>query len=275
MSAFINDKPATRRFTLRWPISRQLTLSISTLLVLLAIWWAVTRLQLIGPLFLPPPQQVLHQLFTIASAQGFMDATLWQHLAASLTRILIALAAAVLIGVPVGIAMGLNETVRGILDPLIELYRPIPPLAYLPLMVIWFGIGETSKILLIYLAIFAPVALSALAGVKSAQQVRTRAAQSLGASRWQVLWYVILPGAMPEILTGLRIGLGVGWSTLVAAELIAATRGLGFMVQSAGEFLATDVVLAGITVIALIAFTLELGLRALQRRLTPWHGEQQ
>jgi taurine transport system permease protein len=275
MSAFINDKPATRRFTLRWPISRQLTLSISTLLVLLAIWWAVTRLQLIGPLFLPPPQQVLHQLFTIASAQGFMDATLWQHLAASLTRILIALAAAVLIGVPVGIAMGLNETMRGILDPLIELYRPIPPLAYLPLMVIWFGIGETSKILLIYLAIFAPVALSALAGVKSAQQVRTRAAQSLGASRWQVLWYVILPGALPEILTGLRIGLGVGWSTLVAAELIAATRGLGFMVQSAGEFLATDVVLAGITVIALIAFTLELGLRALQRRLTPWHGEQQ
>ena len=275
MSAFINDKPATRRFTLRWPISRQLTLSISTLLVLLAIWWVVTRLQLIGPLFLPPPQQVLHQLFTIASAQGFMDATLWQHLAASLTRILIALVAAVLIGVPVGIAMGLNETVRGILDPLIELYRPIPPLAYLPLMVIWFGIGETSKILLIYLAIFAPVALSALAGVKSAQQVRTRAAQSLGASRWQVLWYVILPGALPEILTGLRIGLGVGWSTLVAAELIAATRGLGFMVQSAGEFLATDVVLAGITVIALIAFTLELGLRALQRRLTPWHGEQQ
>lgn len=121
---------------------------------------------------------------------------------------------------------------RGILDPVIELYRPVPPLAYLPLMVIWFGIGETSKILLIYLAIFAPVAMSVLAGVKSAQQVRIRAAQSLGASRAQVLWFVILPGALPEILTGLRIGLGVGWSTLVAAELIAATRGLGFMVQS-------------------------------------------
>ncbi|EFF1848260.1 ATP-binding cassette domain-containing protein [Escherichia coli] len=115
----------------------------------------------------------------------------------------------------------------------------------------------------------------ALAGVKSVQQVRIRAAQSLGASRAQVLWFVILPGALPEILTGLRIGLGVGWSTLVAAELIAATRGLGFMVQSAGEFLATDVVLAGIAVIAIIAFLLELGLRALQRRLTPWHGEVQ
>lgn len=275
MSVVLNDKPRQLTLKWRWPLSRQLTLSVATLAVLLAVWWAVAALQLISPLFLPPPGPVLQKLITIAGPQGFMDATLWQHLAASLTRIVIALLAAVLIGVPVGIAMGLNSTVRGILDPLIELYRPVPPLAYLPLMVIWFGIGETSKILLIYLAIFAPVAMSALAGVKSAQQVRIRAARSLGASRAQVLWLVILPGALPEILTGLRIGLGVGWSTLVAAELIAATRGLGFMVQSAGEFLATDVVLAGIAVIAIIAFLLELGLRALQRRLTPWHGEVQ
>src|SRR5476649_394400 len=250
-------------------IPRNVRLSIATLTVLLLVWWAVTALKLISPLFLPAPQQVLHQLYVIASPQGFMDATLWQHLAASLTRIVIALLAAVIIGVPVGIAMGLNDTVRGILDPLIELYRPVP------LMVIWFGIGETSKILLIYLAIFAPVALSAVAGVRSVSQVRVRAAQALGASKWQVLRYVVLPSALPEILTGIRIGLGVGWSTLVAAELIAATRGLGFMVQSAGEFLATDVVIAGISVIALIAFSLELGLRALQRKLTPWHGEQQ
>lgn len=274
MSVLSTEKAVVRRPGWRWPLNRQITLSFATILVLLTVWWAITALKLIAPLFLPAPQQVFHQLLTIASAQGFMDATLWQHLAASLTRIVIALLAAVLIGVPAGILMGLNETARGILDPLIELYRPVPPLAYLPLMVIWFGIGETSKILLIYLAIFAPVAMSALAGVKSAQQVRLRAARSLGANRWQVLWFVILPGALPEILTGLRIGLGVGWSTLVAAELIAATRGLGFMVQSAGEFLATDVVLAGIVVIALIAFTLELGLRALQRRLTPWHGVQ-
>ncbi|RRZ89774.1 taurine ABC transporter permease TauC [Erwinia sp. 198] len=272
MSLLSTEKVAVRRLRLRWPFGRQLTLSVATLLALLGIWWAVTAFGLVAPLFLPAPQQVFHQLLMVAGPQGFMDATLWQHLAASLTRIAIALLAAALIGVPIGILMGLNATARGILDPLIELYRPVPPLAYLPLMVIWFGIGETSKILLIYLAIFAPVVMSTLAGVKSAQQVRLRAAQSLGASRWQTLWFVVLPGALPEILTGLRIGLGVGWSTLVAAELIAATRGLGFMVQSAGEFLATDVVLAGITVIALIAFSLELGLRALQRRLTPWHG---
>lgn len=153
MSVVLNDKPRQSTLKWRWPLSRQLTLSVATLAVLLAVWWAVAALQLISPLFLPPPGQVLQKLITIAGPQGFMDATLWQHLAASLTRIVIALLAAVLIGVPVGIAMGLNSTVRGILDPLIELYRPVPPLAYLPLMVIWFGIGETSKILLIYLAL--------------------------------------------------------------------------------------------------------------------------
>ena len=274
MSAVINDKTTAARRRLRWPFSRSFSLSLLSLALLLLTWWSITALGLISPLFLPAPQQVLSKLLLIASPQGFMDATLWQHLAASLTRMLVALFAAAAIGIPVGIAMGLSPAVRGLLDPLIELYRPVPPLAYLPLMVIWFGIGETSKILLIYLAIFAPVTLSTLAGVRNTQQVRIRAAQSLGASRWQLLRWVILPGALPEILTGLRIGLGVGWSTLVAAELIAATRGLGFMVQSAGEFLATDVVLAGIAVIALIAFTLELGLRALQRRLTPWNGEQ-
>ena len=262
-----------RRIRLRWPLPRRLGISLLTLGALLVLWWPVARLELISPLFLPPPAQVLQQLATLAGPQGFMDATLWQHLAASLQRILIALAAATLCGVTVGLAMGLSPTLRGMLDPLIELYRPVPPLAYLPLMVIWFGIGETSKVLLIYLAIFAPVAMATLAGVQGARQVRLRAARALGANRWQVLWYVIVPGALPDMLTGLRIGLGVGWSTLVAAELIAATRGVGFMVQAAGEFLATDVVLAGILVIALIAFTLELGLRALQRRLTPWHGE--
>ncbi len=262
-----------RRIRLRWPLPRRLGVSLLTLCALLALWWLVARLGLISPLFLPSPAQVLQQFATLAGPQGFMDATLWQHLAASLQRILIALIAAAFFGVTVGIAMGLSPTLRGMLDPLIELYRPVPPLAYLPLMVSWFGIGETSKVLLIYLAIFAPVAMATLAGVQGAKQVRLRAARALGANRWQVLWYVIVPGALPDILTGLRIGLGVGWSTLVAAELIAATRGVGFMVQAAGEFLATDVVLAGILVIALIAFTLELGLRALQRRLTPWHGE--
>jgi len=271
----VNSQSKSLNSLLRFTVPRQWWLSGGTIWVVIALWWLVTALNLISPLFLPPPQRVLHQLWVVASPQGFMDATLWQHLAASLGRILLALIAAVLIGVPVGIAMGTSQILRGILDPLIEIYRPIPPLAYLPLLVIWFGIGETSKILLIYLAIFAPITLSTLAGMRSVSPVRIRAARSLGANNWQLLRFVLLPSALPEILTGIRIGLGVGWSTLVAAELIAAQRGLGFMVQSAAEFLATDVMLAGIAVIAIIACGLELGLRALQRRLIPWHGVQQ
>lgn len=244
-------------------------ISISSMTVL---WWAVTTSGLIPALFLPPPSDVLAKFGTLLSS-GYMDATLQQHLWASLQRIVLALLAAVAVGIPLGIAIGSYPRVRHLLDPLIEFYRPLPPLAYLPLIVIWFGIGELSKVLLIFLAILAPVLIATAHGVRSVSQVRQQAALSLGASRSQLLRYVILPGALPDILTGIRIGLGAGWSTLVAAELIAATQGLGFMIQSAAQFLITDVVVLGIIVIAVIAFTLELGLRRLQHHLTPWHGQ--
>ncbi|MFT3801834.1 MAG: taurine ABC transporter permease TauC [Burkholderiaceae bacterium] len=248
------------------------TISAVTLAVLLVLWALVTGLGLIEPLFLPSPWEVARRLVTL-STEGYVDATLSQHLGASLQRIALALIGAIVFAIPVGIAIGRSRIAQGIFDPLIEFYRPVPPLAYLPLIVIWFGIGELSKVLLIHLAIFAPVAIATANGVRNVDPSRIRAAQSLGATPSQLLRHVILPSALPDILTGLRIGLGVGWSTLVAAELVAATRGLGFMVQSAGQFLATDVVVAGILVIAVVAFALELGLRWLQRRLVPWHGQ--
>ena len=247
-------------------------ISLLTLLGALFLWWAVSAWGYVDPLFLPSPQAVLRRMLRLFSA-GYMDATVQQHLAASLWRIGLALVAAVLLAIPTGIAIGRNRIAQGILDPLIEFYRPIPPLAYLPLIVIWFGIGEFSKVLLIYLAIFAPITIATAGGVRNVDPVKLRAAQSLGARRRQLLRYVIIPSALPDILTGLRIGLGVGWSTLVASELVAATRGLGFMVQSAGQFLATDVVMAGILIIALVAFVLEIGLRRLQAKLVPWHGQ--
>ncbi|MFB0701591.1 taurine ABC transporter permease TauC [Pseudomonas protegens] len=254
-----------RSLSTRW-------ISVLTLIALLALWWAVTATGLIEPLFLPPPSAVLQKGWLLVTS-GYMDSTLWQHLAASLQRIGLALGFAVLTAIPVGIAIGANRIARGVLDPLIEFYRPIPPLAYLPLIVIWCGIGELSKVLLIYLAIFAPIAIATATGVRTVDPAKLRAAQSLGATRAQLIRHVILPSALPDILTGVRIGLGVGWSTLVAAELIAATSGLGFMVQSAAQFLVTDVVVLGILVIALIAFAMEMGLRALQRKLVPWHGQ--
>lgn len=258
------DKPA-RELSL-------LTISSLSVGALLWVWWAVTASGLIEPLFLPSPQAVLARGWQLLG-EGYMNASLWQHLGASLERIGLGLLAATATAIPLGIAIGRHRIVRGIFDPLIEFYRPIPPLAYLPLIVIWCGIGELSKVLLIYLAIFAPIAIATATGVRTVDPARLRAAQSLGATPLQLIRHVILPNALPEILTGVRIGLGVGWSTLVAAELIAATEGLGFMVQSAAQFLVTDVVILGILIIALIAFALELGLRALQRKLVPWHGQ--
>ncbi|MGI6245670.1 MAG: ABC transporter permease subunit [Pseudochelatococcus sp.] len=247
-------------------------LSIATLLVLLAVWWAVTAGGLIAPLFLPGPGAVF-QRFVAVLTEGYVDSTLLEHLGASLARVFAALVAASAIAVPVGFAIALSPVGRGILDPLLELLRPIPPLAYLPLVIIWFGIGEVSKVLVIGVAMLAPIALSTAAGVRSVAPDRLDAARSLGASRLQLLRYVVFPGALPEIVTGIRIALGTGWTTLVAAELVAATRGLGFMIQSAAQFLVTDVVIMGILVIAAVAFLLEAAVRVLEKIFVPWRGK--
>lgn len=247
--------------------------SAVTILVVLALWALSARLQLVSPVFLPSPAAVWNKFITVAR-DGFVDATLLQHAVASLGRVFAALVAALAIGVPVGLAIGISTIGRGIFDPLLEFLRPIPPLAYLPLVIIWFGIGEPSKILVITISMLAPVALSTASGVRGVSQERINAARSLGATQQQVVRYVILPSALPSILTGLRIALGAGWSTLVAAELVAATRGLGFMIQSAAQFLVTDVVVMGILVIAAIAFVLEFTIRRIERVLVPWAGRE-
>jgi taurine transport system permease protein len=248
-------------------------ISAVTILVVLAAWALSARLQLVSPVFLPSPVAVWNK-FIIVIRDGFVDATLLQHIVASLGRVFAALLAAIVIGVPVGLAIGISTVGRGIFDPLLEFLRPIPPLAYLPLVIIWFGIGEPSKILVIAIAMLAPVALSTASGVRGVSQERINAARSLGATRAQLVRHVILPSALPSILTGLRIALGAGWSTLVAAELVAATRGLGFMIQSAAQFLVTDVVVMGILVIATIAFVLEFIIRRIERQLVPWAGRE-
>ena len=245
------------------------TISFITIVILIAIWWIVTALGWIDALFLPSPVIVVERFHDLIN-NGYMGISLWSHIGASLGRIGTALVMAVITAIPVGIAIGKSKVVRGILDPIIEFYRPIPPLAYLPLIVIWCGIGELSKVLLIYLAIFAPIVIATATGVRTVDQAKIRAAQSLGATQKQIIQHVILPSALPSILTGIRIGLGVGWSTLVAAELVGASEGLGFMVQSSSQLLATDVVIVGILIIAVIAFALEMGLRRLQRKLIPW-----
>jgi len=267
----MNRPPVGMRASVRWLPAGGLATLVS-LAGWLVLWQAACAFELVPPLFLPPPGAVVDKFVSVAR-DGFVDATLLQHAAASLGRVGMALLVALATAIPVGLATASSPVIRGALDPLIEIYRPIPPLAYLPLVVIWFGIGEVSKILLIYLAMFAPIALATAAGVRRVAQDRIDAARSMGASRAQVLSLVVLPSALPDILVGVRIGLGAGWSTLVAAELVAATRGIGFMIQSASQFLVTDIVVMGIFVIAAIAFAFELVIRSLERALTPWRGK--
>ncbi len=240
-----------------------------TIGVIIAAWGLASAYALVSPVFLPSPRQVLLALYNLV-VTGFVDATLAEHVGASLYRIFGALIASILIGIPAGIAIGTSRLGRGILDPIVEFLRPLPPLAYLPLIIIWVGIGEASKITVIALSMLPSIILSTSAGVRGVSKDHVNAARSLGASRRQVLREVVLPSAVPSILTGVRIALGAGWTTLVAAELVAATSGIGFMIQSAAQFLVTDIVIAGIVVIALIAILLEYVARQIERRLVPW-----
>src|SRR5438034_22706 len=223
-------------------------------------------------LFLATHLVVFTRLYESAMGQ-LTDAPLATHFGWSMFRVFTAFFAACLTAIPIGIAMGVSRIARGVFDPPIEFYRPLPPLAYLPLIVIWFGIDELSKVLLIYLACFAPLAMSARAGVRSVAQEQVHAAYSMGASKWQVIRHVIVPAAMPEILTAMRIAIGFGWTTLVAAEMVAATKGLGQMVLNASNFLRTDIVIMGIVVIGAIAYLFDLLMRYVEYLVVPWKGK--
>jgi len=266
--------PATERIS-RYAApgeGRTTALSVVTMVALFALWWVASHLRWLPPLFLPTPETVFTRLYESAMGQ-LTDAPLATHFGWSMFRVFSAFIAACLTAIPIGIAMGVSRVARGIFDPPIEFYRPLPPLAYLPLIVIWFGIDEFAKVLLIYLACFAPLALSARAGVRSVSQEQLHAAYSMGASRWQVIVHVIVPAALPDILTAMRIAIGFGWTTLVAAEMVAATHGLGQMVLNASNFLRTDIVMMGIIVIGAIAYLFDLLMRYAERVLVPWKGK--
>ena len=247
------------------------TISVVTVVVLLLLWFLVTNMGWVKPLFLPSPQAVFRQFYEYLTGQA-NDKPLWQHFAASMFRVFSAFVLACLTAIPVGIAMGMSRVMRGIFDPPLEFYRPLPPLAYLPLIIIWFGIDELPKVLLIFLSCFAPLALAARAGMRSASQEQINAAYSMGASYMQVVRHVIVPSALPDILVGMRIAIGFGWTTLVAAEMVAANLGLGQMVLNASNFLRTDIVVMGIIVIGVVAYLFDLLMRWVERRLVPWKG---
>ncbi len=222
-------------------------------------------------IWLPPPEQVWNQFLTILT-ERFQGFTLVEQTGWSLMRVIAGFLAGTIVGIPLGYAMGLSDWFRGWFDPIVEFMRPVPPLALIPLFIIWFGIGEASKIGLLFLAALWIMAIAARSGVSGVAIPKVHAAYSLGASKLQILNRVIIPNSLPEIFIGARVAMGVCWGTVVAAELVAAEKGIGKMITVASKFQRTDVMLIGIIVIGVIGFLIEVGMRLLENRLIPWKG---
>ena len=248
--------------------------SIASLIFLFLVWWWIKRGPdpMVNDRTFPSLRQSWDAFFELVDI-GYRRVGLWDHTWASLWRVLKGLIYGVVVGVPVGFAMGLSNRLRGIYDPLVELLRPEPPLALLPLFIVWYGIGEGSKVNLLFFAAVWIMIIAARAGVLGVQGSKGHAAYSLGANKWQILRYVILPNALPDIFTGMRVALGVCWGTLVAAELTGTTTGLGAMIFAASKFFRMDIVVVSIIIIGVIGVTMDLIMRLLERRLIPWRGK--
>jgi len=223
------------------------------------------------PIWLPAPEAVWSRIVGI-SQEGYQNSTLLQHLGWSLFRVVAGFFFGALVGIPLGYAMGLSSWFRGWFDPIVEFMRPVPPLALIPLVIIWAGIGEVGKVILLFLAALWIMTIAARAGVSGVSITKVHAAYSLGASRWQIMRYVIMPNSLPEIFTGARVAMGVCWGTVVAAELVAAEKGAGMMIMVASKFQLTDIVLMGIILIGIIGYGIDILMRKAENYLVPWKG---
>lgn len=228
--------------------------------------------QFLGPAAFPTPTDTWNGFNTLRT-DGFKNITLWEHTRTSLFRVAVGMFFGSLAGIPIGMAMGLSSRIRGFFDTPVELFRPIPPLALIPLFILWFGIGNPSSFALLIFASVWIMIISARAGVRTVNLSKIRAAYSLGASKRQILFRLIVPNALPELFTGFRVALGVSWGTLVAAELVGTDTGLGSMIFQARNFFRLDVVVVGIIVISIIGVLLDLIVRVLESILIPWRGK--
>ena len=242
-------------------------------IVLLALlgWFLLADSQTVSELMLPSPQRVWGTFWVLAT-EGYNDVNLGTHIGISLARLIGAFFVVCIVGIPLGLAMGYSKVVKAVFDPVIEFYRPVPPLAYLTVLIAWFGIGELPKFLLLILVGLPLVSVPTFAAVVGVQPERVNGARSLGANDFQVFRYVVFPSCLPQIMTSMRIAFGLSFAALVAAEMIAASSGLGWMARHSAKFLRTDVVFVSIFIMAAAAVSGEWLLRWAERRLIPWSG---
>jgi taurine transport system permease protein len=252
-------------------------LAFGSFAAMLIVWSAITGSGLWAPLvsatFLPSPVAVAKTFWSLAN-KGYQGHTLLHHFLISLMRFGIAFAFCVVAGVPIGLLMGMHSGVRAVLDPPIETTRPIPKLALLPLFIIWFGIGELSKTIVIIAALFPLISISAMQAVRAVSVRKIQAAQSLGASPRMIFWRVLLPASLPGIFTGLRVSVGIGVTMLVGAEMVATSDGVAWMALTAADFVQTDVVLVGVLIMAALGYGLDRLFRALEHRVVHWAGKE-
>ncbi len=248
--------------------------AVSALAVMgvLGIWQVAGGSGWVDTLFLPPPSELLGTLADLWQ-NGYGQIPLTRHIGISLARALSAFAVAVVIGVPLGLTMGLHGGLNAALNPFVQFLRPLPKIALIPLTIVWLGIDEASKFFLIFIATFLNVLVGAAAAVQGVPQGYVRVAQTLGLGRWQIFWRVVFPHCAADLFTTIRLSVGIGWTALVAAELVASTSGVGWMIINAGSYLRTDVVMIGIVILGLIGYALDVALVALQRAIVPWTGK--
>lgn len=245
--------------------------SVGAVAVALVLWQVSTTAGWVDPVFLPTPATVWNAFVDLVQ-NGYKGNTLLAHISISLVRLFVAVGGIVLIGVPLGLLAGVSKTVRAVISPFVEFYRAIPPLAYYTLIVLWMGIGDGSKEVLLFLSGFAPFLIAVVFAVENVSQVRLEAARSLGASRLRVFCTIIFRECLPDILTALRTSVGITYATLVAAEMVAATAGMGWLVLDASKYLRNDVVYAGVILMGLIAIALNEFVQLLVRVVTPWRS---
>jgi taurine transport system permease protein len=254
---------------------RRIVLRVVALVVLYALWELAARTTR-NPTFIPSPGAVWHQLVQTSTVhdgiRGYSGHLLIEHLGVSLRRILIGSVIGIAGGLLLGVVMGTVSWIRVVTEPVVTFVRALPPLAYFSLFIIWFGIDETPKLWLLSIAALPPVAVATAAAVQSAPTGLVEAARALGAGKWQTTRDVVLPSALPEIFTGIRLAVGIAYSSVVAAETINGVPGIGGMVRDAQRYSQTDVVVLGLFAIGLSGLLIDALLRTAENRLIPWRG---
>jgi len=242
-----------------------LTTSAVSVLVFLAFWELACRAGLVDPIFMPPPSDVLAKGIAMGE-----DGSLIGHVLASARRVMMGFLAATAVAIPLGIILGTSRYARAAFDPLLSFLRPLPSMSWIPLSLLWFGITETQKYSIVFMGTFAPALVYVIEATRNVDPLLIRAAQNLGASRWQVMREVILPGSLPQILSGMKVILGLAWTCVISAELVAAREGLGFLIMNGKEFFQTEVVVLGMVMISVTVLVTDFVFRLIENHILRW-----